>query len=50
MRKQVAKLTWQQTRSTWSDYTEALPYTESEQHQKADFVRRISHSRPWNLV
>ena len=50
LRKLVAQLTWQQTRSTWSDYTEALPYTESEQHQKADFVRRITHSRRWNLV
>ncbi len=50
LRKQVAKLTWQQTRSTWSDYTEALPYTEREQHQKADFVRRVAHSRRWNLV
>ena len=50
LRKQVAKLTWQQTRSTWSDYTDALPYTQREQAQKADFVRRISHSRRWNLV
>ncbi len=50
LQKQVAKLTWQQTRSTWSDYTEALPYTESEQHHKADFVRRITHSQPWKLV
>ena len=50
LQKQVAKLTWQQTRSTWSGYTEALPYTEEEQHQKADFVRRITHSRRWNLV
>ncbi len=42
LRKQVAHLTWKQTRSTWSGYTEALPYTESEQAQKAEFVRRIS--------
>ena len=50
LRKLVAQLAWKQTRSTWSDYTEALPYTEREQHQKADFVRRITHSRRWNLV
>ena len=50
LQKQVAKLTWQRTRSTWSGYTEALPYTEREQHQKADFVRRVTHSRRWNLV
>jgi len=50
LQKQITQLTWKQTRSTWSDYTEALPYTESEQHQKADFVRRITHSRRWNLV
>ncbi len=50
LRKLVAQLTWKQTRSTWSDYTEALPYTEREQYQKADFVRRITHSRRWNLV
>ena len=50
LRKQVAHLTWKQTRSTWSGYTEALPYTEREQVQKAEFVRRIAHSRRWNLV
>lgn len=50
LQKLVAQLTWKQARSTWSDYTEALPYTEREQHQKADFVRRITHSRRWNLV
>ena len=50
LRKLVAQLTWKQSQSTWSGYTEALPYTESEQHQKADFVRRITHSRRWNIV
>ena len=50
LQKQLAQLTWKQSRSTWSDYTEALPYTESEQHQKADFVQRITHSRRWHLV
>ena len=50
LQKQVAKLTWRQTRSTWSDYTDALPYTDSEIARKADFVRRVSHSRRWNLV
>jgi len=50
LQKQIAQLTWKQTRSTWSGYTEALPYTEREQHQKADFVRRLTHSRRWNLV
>ena len=50
LQKLMATLTWQQTRSTWSGYTEALPYTESEQHQKADFVRRVAHARRWNLV
>ena len=50
LRKQVAKLTWKRSQSTWSGYTGALPYTESEQAQKAEFVRRIAHSRRWNLV
>ena len=50
LQKQITQLTWKQSRSTWSDYTEALPYTESEQHQKTDFVRRITHSRRWPLV
>ena len=50
LQKQITQLNWKQSRSTWSDYTEALPYTEREQHQKADFVRRITHSRRWNLV
>ena len=50
LQKQIAQLTWKQSRSTWSDYTEALPYTESEQHQKADFVQRIIHSQRWHLV
>ena len=50
LRKLVAQLTWKQSQSTWSGYTEALPYTEREQHQKADFVRRITHSRRWNIV
>ena len=49
-KKQVAKLTWKQTRSTWSGYTDALPYTDSEQAQKVDFVRRVTHSRHWPLV
>ena len=50
LQKQVTKLTWRQTRSTWSGYTDALPYTDSEIAQKADFVRRVTHSRRWNLV
>ena len=50
LQKQIAQLTWKQSRSTWSDYTEALPYTEREQHQKADFVQRITHSQRWHLV
>ena len=50
LQKQVAKLTWRQTRSTWSGYTDALPYTDSEIAQKADFVRRVTHTRRWNLV
>ena len=50
LQKQVAKLTWKQTRSTWSGYTDALPYTDSEQAQKVDFVRRVTHSRHWPLV
>ncbi len=50
LRKQVAKLTWKQTISTWSDYTGALPYTDREQAQKVDFVRRVTHSRNWKLV
>lgn len=50
LRKLVAQLAWKQSQSTWSGYTAALPYTEREQHQKADFVRRITHSRRWNLV
>ncbi len=50
LRKLVARLTWKQSRSTWSNYTEDLPYTESEQHQKVDFVRRVIHTRRWNMV
>lgn len=50
LQKLVAKLTWKQARSTWSGYTDALPYTESEQQQKADFVRRVTHSRRRHLV
>ena len=50
LQKQVAKLTWRQTRSAWSGYTDALPYTDSELAQKADFVRCVTHTRRWNLV
>ena len=50
LQKQVAALSWRQTRSTWSDYTAALPYTDGELSQKADFVRRVTHARRWNLV
>ena len=50
LQKQIAQLTWQPARSTWSDYTEALPYTAREQQQKAAFVQRITHSQRWPLV
>ena len=50
LRKQVAKLTWKRSQSTWSGYTGALPYTEKEQAQKAEFVRRITHARRWHRV
>ena len=48
--KLVHSLSWKRSRSTWSEYTHQLPYTDAEQTQKADFVRRVTHSRPWSMV
>lgn len=48
--KLIQSLSWQRSRSTWSEYTHHLPYTDAEQAQKADFVRRVTHSRPWSMV
>ena len=50
LRKLIQRLSWQRSRSTWSDYTHHLPYTEGEQAQKADFVRRVTHARSWSMV
>lgn len=46
----VHSLRWKRSRSTWSDYTRRLPYTDAEQTHKAEFVRRVTHSRPWSTV
>ncbi len=48
--KLIRRLSWKRSRSTWAAYTHQLPYTESEQTRKADFVRRVIHSRPWPMV
>ena len=50
LRKLIQRLGWQRSRSTWSEYTHHLPYTEGEQAQKADFVRRVTHARSWSMV
>ena len=50
LRKLIQRLSWRRSRSTWAEYTHHLPYTESEQAQKADFVRRVTHLRPWSMV
>ncbi len=48
--KLIQRLSWNRARSTWVEYTHHLPYTEGEQAQKADFVRRVIHSRSWSMV
>ena len=46
----IQKLDWQRSQSTWSEYAEQPPYTEAEQSQKADFVRRVAQSQKWSSV
>lgn len=48
--KLIQSLSWKRSRSMWSDYTQQLPYTDAEQAQKADFVQRVTHARPWSMV
>ena len=48
--KLIQRLSWKRSRSTWSEYADNLPYTDAEQIQKADFIQRVIHSRPWSMV
>ena len=50
LKRIVGKLDWRRTRSRWAAYTEALPYTEEEQAEKAEFVRRVVHARDRSMV
>ena len=38
------------TRSRWTDYAHALPYTETERAEKAAFVRQVVHARDRTMV
>ena len=38
------------TRSRWTDYAHALPYTETERAEKAAFVRQVVHARDRKMV
>lgn len=46
----IQKLRWKRSQSTWSDYANNTPYTDAEQAQKADFVRRVAQSQEGSVV
>ena len=50
LKRIVGKLVWRRTRSRWAAYTEALPYTEEERAEKAEFVRRVVHAKERSMV
>ena len=50
LKRLIGGLGRRRTRSRWTDYTEALPYTERERAEKAAFVRCVVHARDRSMV
>lgn len=50
LKRLVGGLSQRRTGSRWTDYTEALPYTEQERAEKAAFVREVVHARDRSMV
>ena len=50
MKRLIGGLGLRRTRSRWTDYRRALPYTEAERSEKADFVRQVVHARDRTMV
>ena len=48
--KLVQRLTWQCSRSTWSDYANQSPYQFEDAERKIKFVREIVSTRHWPLI
>lgn len=48
--KIVSRLTWMPAKSEWADYASNNSYMDIDRDMKADFVRDVVASRPWNLV
>jgi hypothetical protein len=50
LRRIVERLSWNQSRSTWSHYTQSNTYRQDERERKTHFVREAVASRRWPLV
>ena len=50
LKRTIGKLHWRGAESRWTGYTRHLPYTEEEQAEKAEFVRRVVHAKDRRMV
>ena len=50
LKKLVQKLSWEISKSEWSNYTTSHSYSDSSYELKKDFVRGVASSRAWGLT
>lgn len=48
--KIIRGLVWKRTDSEWADYVARHSYADNDHKMKIDFVRRVIHAHPWDLV